>query len=411
MNATQSVWHKEYYYSLDLLRFLAACLVTGFHLGFSSWINPHSNAGRLVAGEYRIVDAVDFVWFGWVGVQIFFVISGFVIANSADGTTPVKFLRGRIERLYPAAWICATLTALVWSVSGVVDWQEIVRRYLGSIALWPWGPWIDGQYWTLGCEIAFYAAVFALLACRQFVRLEWLASALTAMGSIFILVLAVHRLGWVEVPYLTLFTKGALRPLPFYYGQFFGLGMLIWLSVQGRLTRTGMTCAVIALCTGSLQIGIGAFSAVHLEERAYLGLQQRWMLPVLAWLVACLVIWLSRPLAQLTSGWNSATLRGIRVLGLMTYPQYLVHFTLGVWMIRNLVERGAAPLSALLCAIVVILFVSYLVAVYGEKWVRKQLRSILALCISDAAIERRQSLRWLGQAAPRLANLESASSS
>jgi exopolysaccharide production protein ExoZ len=52
----------------------------------------------------------QFTWFGWVGVEVFFVISGFVITNSARGASPIEFLKGRVLRLYPAAWICATLS-------------------------------------------------------------------------------------------------------------------------------------------------------------------------------------------------------------------------------------------------------------------------------------------------------------
>lgn len=370
----QRDYPKDYYYSLDLLRFLAAVLVTGFHLGFSSWVNTKSNGARIVAGDYTIPETVDYVWFGWVGVQIFFVISGFVIANSASGASPTGFLRGRIERLYPAAWICATLSALVWGASGVVGMQEIAHRYIGSLTLWLWGPWIDGQYWTLSCEIVFYAAMYALLAFRKFHRIEWLAIALTAMGSLFILVFAANQLGWLDVPHLESFTKGRLRPFLFYYAQFFGLGILLWLHTQNRLSIAGWCGTAVAVVAGCAQIGLGAFGAVNMEERSDFGLQDRWFLPVLLWLGSCAVIALSKPLATRTLRWHPRILRIIRMAGLATYPQYLVHFALGVWLIHCFVMLGLAPLQALFLGSAIVIALSFLIAIYAESYVRKLLR-------------------------------------
>src|SRR5258706_15154943 len=74
---------------------------------------------RYVAADVLYPSAAPFTWFGWGGVEIFFVISGFVIANSASRSSPTEFLLGRALRLYPAVWVCATAHAMLLVPKGV----------------------------------------------------------------------------------------------------------------------------------------------------------------------------------------------------------------------------------------------------------------------------------------------------
>ena len=46
-------------------------------------------------------DIADVAKYGYLGVDLFFVISGFVIAYSADGRTPAEFAIARFARIYP----------------------------------------------------------------------------------------------------------------------------------------------------------------------------------------------------------------------------------------------------------------------------------------------------------------------
>jgi peptidoglycan/LPS O-acetylase OafA/YrhL len=77
---------RPYYYGIDLIRFFAAISVLVFHLGYF---------------RHRVRPIWPLAWQGWVGVEIVFVVSGLVIANSAAATGPIGFLRGRALRLYP----------------------------------------------------------------------------------------------------------------------------------------------------------------------------------------------------------------------------------------------------------------------------------------------------------------------
>ena len=124
------------YFGLDLVRFGAALMVALYHLAFWDWLPERSPTPPIAP--------VSIFSAGWVGVEIFFVLSGFVIALSAQGKTVGQFITGRAARLYPAAWMCATISFIV------LHHTQLLPDYFRSIALSPIGPWIDGAYWTLG---------------------------------------------------------------------------------------------------------------------------------------------------------------------------------------------------------------------------------------------------------------------
>ena len=80
--------------TLDLLRAVAVLAVVLFHYAFR---------GAAADGFTHIswADAAPFAKYGYLGVQLFFVISGFVIAYSADGRTATAFAIARVSRIYP----------------------------------------------------------------------------------------------------------------------------------------------------------------------------------------------------------------------------------------------------------------------------------------------------------------------
>jgi peptidoglycan/LPS O-acetylase OafA/YrhL len=359
----------EYYYPIDLVRFLAAFVVVMFHLGWSTWISPHSLAAPLVNGAYRIPEMESFAWWGAVGVPVFFVISGFVIPGSANGATPMSFLRSRLERLYPAIWICAPVSATIWLLSGAMTDAELVNRFARSLALSPMGPWIDGPYWTLPCEIFFYFLIFCLLLFGALRRLELFAQALTVYSITFNLIylansLGVRGLGWVNI-----FAEGTLKPLLPYYGVFFALGVFIWLDRNRLLSGAGKVTALAAFAVGAIQVG----------EWATHSLGHSWPIPTTAWLLSCLVI----RYATWTPGPRIASF--VRMLGLTTYPLYLIHFSLGVWIIRSLVQAHISPLSALASAVSIVVVVSFALANNLEPVIKRAMRRPLKTV--DAALQ------------------------
>ena len=61
----------------DIVRFAAAALVTIFHLGTETWAAPGTVAAKIVDGRAAFPELFSVTWSGFIGVEIFFVISGF----------------------------------------------------------------------------------------------------------------------------------------------------------------------------------------------------------------------------------------------------------------------------------------------------------------------------------------------
>jgi peptidoglycan/LPS O-acetylase OafA/YrhL len=149
---------------LDGVRALAACAILALHASeFSGaeqarWWGPL--ADRLA-----------------IGVPVFFVVSGFVLyrpflaghAGLAPAPRLRRYVRGRVLRIVPAYWVAMTVLALYPGLPGVFggDWW----RYYGFVQLYERRTLPLGlpPAWTLGAEVAFYAALplLALLAARR----------------------------------------------------------------------------------------------------------------------------------------------------------------------------------------------------------------------------------------------------
>jgi len=128
VSSAGTIVRKRQILGLDLLRFAAALLVMWYHLAYGSWTFD-AQFCRQIGMDFSVFSGLrPFAEFGWIGVEIFFVISGYVIAFSAESSTAGVFLESRVLRLVPGAWICATLSALF--LLAIHDPSPILRLYL-----------------------------------------------------------------------------------------------------------------------------------------------------------------------------------------------------------------------------------------------------------------------------------------
>ncbi|MCJ1678360.1 acyltransferase [Streptomyces sp. APSN-46.1] len=151
-------------YTLDGLRLVAALIVVAFHfIAFDDWATPLW--GKSTSAIFPTAHPI--ASYGWLGVQLFFLISGFVICMSCWGRTVKDFAISRVIRLYPAYWFAVLLTAgvMLWS-HGMKQTGYTPTKILSNLTMLqePMGAGdIDPVYWTLWTELRFYL-LFAIVA-------------------------------------------------------------------------------------------------------------------------------------------------------------------------------------------------------------------------------------------------------
>lgn len=142
---------------LDLLRFTAAFFVMIYHYCYSArWAGIDGAAWNWSIGQY-----------GRFGVDLFFVISGFVIAYSTKDRGVWRFAVSRTVRLVPAFVICSALTLAIRVYGGKVAPIDALPIWLANLTFFPGAfgkPFLDGAYWTLAFEVRFYAFVAIFVA-------------------------------------------------------------------------------------------------------------------------------------------------------------------------------------------------------------------------------------------------------
>jgi peptidoglycan/LPS O-acetylase OafA/YrhL len=366
---TATPGHKDYLYGLDLVRFSAALMVLSLHLTVWGPTGGEATVDHMMHNmkpEPMLSSIFDF---GWIGVDVFFVLSGFVIAYSAEGSRALDFLRRRALRLLPGAWVAATLSLAVLLALGIYPRAEILTRYWHSLTFWPTGPWTDGAYWTLPIELCFYLLVFLTLAARQFRHVELLAAILGLAST------AYWAVGFQLFPvywWLGLTQLGS--ELLVQNGCAFALGVFLWLI----LTRewTWLRGALAVILAGGVTLEILHTSSNHAEV---LHVADPGPVAPLAvfFLSMAAIIASVRFHRQIQSALGPRTARWVRRLGLATYPLYLLHTVSGGAALYALTMAGVPRVLAFVLACAVSIALGLLVAVGPEPWLRKRLAALL----------------------------------
>jgi peptidoglycan/LPS O-acetylase OafA/YrhL len=369
---------REHIYPLDALRFFSAFCVMAFHLCFYDWANAVNPAADLLAGAARYEALAPFTWFGWVGVQIFFVISGFVIAHSAAGASPIAFLKGRVARLYPAVWVCATITFAVWLWSGQAPFSENLGAYLRSVSLWLRGPWVDGVYWSLAVEIVFYGLVFWMLVARSLLSITALPWMLTAWSLFYAFVhFAPHTAESVLSPFVVGKVEWFGGILLFKHGSFFAIGVWLWLMSRKTMNFARYCGLVLAIGLSITQI-VPRASAFAVEVTSpWAGMAFPVWAPVGAWLAGVAVVFAAARFPERFAVRSPARQAALKRIGLMTYPLFLVHSVVGAALIRVLTQMGVGPWVALVLAMSAMLVLAYVICATAEVGIRNILRAVM----------------------------------
>ena len=142
---------RKRFEELDALRGLAAMMVVLFHYTMGK---SQADLG------FKL---------GTTGVDLFFIISGFVILLSLDHIKKSRdFIINRVSRLYPTYWASVTTTFFLIVLSSIykMDFTSVsITQYLGNMTMFQFYlniRDIDGPYWTMIIELLFYILMLFL---------------------------------------------------------------------------------------------------------------------------------------------------------------------------------------------------------------------------------------------------------
>ncbi len=265
--------------SLDGLRGLAALFVAWFHI---------YQRNELIRPDGLVADVMHWTsQYGWLGVQAFFVITGFVIPYSiragrhAGGWPNAgRFMAKRGLRLYPPFLAAAALTFGIWVLAPLVPgfrgetpdidaiWVvqnfTLTAPFFGEI-------WANPVFWSLVVEVQYYCVIALLFALRPYVESRHFPVALCLCVAACVLSALTPIYLHSVLSWAPLFVIGYLlyahlveerEPLPLLLVATVAIGAMVWSGQLLELVPVAITVAVILLRwrPGPVMLWLGAIS-------------------------------------------------------------------------------------------------------------------------------------------------------
>jgi peptidoglycan/LPS O-acetylase OafA/YrhL len=388
----------HYFKSLESLRGLAALVVVLFHVG---WLTPLYGLG-LVRNGYLMVDC-------------FFILSGFVICHSYrnkihTGTDTAKFLWLRIGRLYPLHFAlifvalgmeCAKYYAEIKygivSVYGAFVSTNAYSFVTNLLLVHDWGfndaPCYNTPSWSISAEffvnIVFCLVLFVTKSPRYLVLVSlaiimFSASALFATGSIGLTATMDY---------------GVFRCLLGFF-----IGVLVHQIYQAPGKTRDPATPRISLLANALPLIFGLLLLTLLSLKTS-GASDYLMLP----LVACFILFLVRAPSGLAD--RCLTGKSVSWLGKISYSIYMVHYPI-LWIFLQVVRvvlkapvlmigKDKVPVphwfvgwGLLACAIGTVLVVSHFSFKWIEEPFRMKSKELVARWVADRDAARATNNPW-----------------
>ncbi len=333
---------------LDYLRFGAAMMVVAYHYLYRG----NLNAEYLTVSYGELSPWVSFAYFG---VNLFFMISGFVILWSAENKGWIDFSIARFARLWPAYALAVSLTALATYIYSAPPFSVSLSQWLANLTFFSpaFGqPFMDGVYWTIVMELIFYFWIALAILTRL------LPKHVELLSLAWMYLIAVNEL-WLQSEPLQLI--GLTR-----YGPWFLIGVLSY-----RCWKQGADRYVLILLATAIALSFNAAMFEHIELVQRYDGEIRPQIPLLmnAVMIAAFALTVRYGHRVKASSFAIA-------IGGLTYPLYLVHQNIGYMLIET-TAPDIGRWSALALTIGAMLALSWLMMVVWERPVAKQIKRLL----------------------------------
>ncbi|MER7173361.1 acyltransferase family protein [Streptomyces mesophilus] len=322
---------------LDGLRLLAALLVVLFHY---TRLGGWPDAER----TFPVLGAI--APYAWLGVELFFLISGFVICMSAWGKPLTAFVRSRVVRLFPAYWFCVLATGAFLLLPGlpVEGDRPTVSQILSNLTMAQSSLGVDDvdhSYWTLWSELRFYL-LFALVAWFGVTRKR-------VVAFCWLWTLAAVLAPAAGLPVFSLLANPLYAPL-------FISGIAFYL-IRRDGPRQGSPWALLGVNWLLAQHSMIEVAKVYSTDTH----RMSWTVCV-AVVTAFYVLMAAVALGYL----DRVDWRWLTTGGAISYPLYLIHQAIGVHLI-HLWREHFPPWTLLLTTVALMVAVAWLIHRYVER--------------------------------------------
>jgi peptidoglycan/LPS O-acetylase OafA/YrhL len=344
---------------LDGLRGIAIVLVICFH-AFSRWplIVPYGNSyGNFLFFKY-----------GYLGVQLFFLISGFVILMSLEKNKFfLIFIYKRWLRLFPAMLVATILLYLtapflyerpggIPNINSVLPGLTFIDprwiKIITGVSISP----LEGVFWSLFVEFKFYfifGVSYFILGKEKAIMAVFSMYLLSIVGGKLNIHLLSVLLNYLSFEYFGWFASGSLAYLYFISKKhkylFFSILAALFEIYKYRYDSTLLLFCIFILLL--------FFIPIYFEKTRIL---------------------VSNPL--------------LLFFGFISYPLYLIHENAMIALICKISKFITIPYLLLpIVAIFILIFISYLIVKIVEPFVRKM---IIQISIFAKSTFNKSQVRW-----------------
>ena len=402
---------KNRFVELDILRFVAALLVVIYHYFYFAthtivFYRPDFDYDFNFLNIFnfnlsKIIDSTTV--YGYLGIQIFFIISGFIILYTAENKNAKSFIVSRVSRLWPAIAIGSTISYILYLLLGHsdhlpdIDFVNYIFNFFG-FTITPLRPlfatnfiytllgthlnleYFDGAMWTLSREVGFYLLILILIFFKQIKNIAYYAM-LWILSSLITFIVSEQSLNYyihgpalyLQMDYACFFTTGIFAYLLFYKNTQTAVSKNRAESISSIIITFGFVLSII-LSIYNVYDQAKVFNLNHVNNAN----------PVIASMVFILAIVffikiIHKKEENIERVYSEKTLKYISIAGGMSYTLYLMHQFNMYRIIANYSNSWTYTHTCI--ALICVIMATAIIYLYLEKplikWTKNTLEKIL----------------------------------